>query len=78
MNAAGKQASFLDAHRAILALSASPTEAPGEGAGDREVGRRWIISEARKSLRLVQGCMECNADDERRWSETIEWLERLT
>lgn len=44
---------------------------------ERAAGHRWIISEARKSLRLVEGCLECNADDERRWRETIEWLEAL-
>ena len=36
-----------------------------------------VIAEAKRTLRIVQGCMECNADDERRWADTIEWLERL-
>lgn len=53
-----------------------PRAAVGEQS--REAGLRHAVSEAKRSLRLVQGCLECNADDERRWAETIEWLERLS
>jgi len=58
------------------------TAAIDESAGllalaERAAEKRRIINEARKSLRLVQGCLECNADDERRWSETVRWLEAV-
>ena len=43
----------------------------------RAAERQRIIGEARRNLALTQGCMECNAEDERRWQETIEWLEKL-
>jgi hypothetical protein len=70
-----------DAEIARLRAVLHPTHPVGEPEGWREtLGKRdltWVIGEARKSLRLVQGCLECNADDERRWAETIEWLERL-
>ena len=36
-----------------------------------------VIAEAKRVQRLVQGCLECNAGDERRWSETIDWLAGL-
>lgn len=36
-----------------------------------------VIAEAKHNLRLTQGCMECNAEDERRWQDTITWLEGL-
>lgn len=36
-----------------------------------------VIRKANETLRLVEGCLECNADDERRWQETIKWLEGL-
>lgn len=54
-----------------------PVEPEAKGEGMREAGVSFVIGEARKTLALVQGCMECNADDERRWMETIQWLERL-
>jgi|GEM_PF-6367131 len=60
-----------------LALTTAGHDVRALREGEREAGRAWIISEARKTLRLVQGCMECSADDERRWCETIEWLEKL-
>jgi len=34
-----------------------------------------LIKLARQNLALTQGCMECNAEDERRWADTIRWLE---
>lgn len=37
----------------------------------------FVIAEAKRTLRIVQCTMECNADDERRWADTIEWLEGL-
>ena len=43
----------------------------------RAAERQRIIGEARRNLALTQGCMECNGEDERRWQETIEWLEKL-
>jgi len=36
-----------------------------------------VIREARKALRLTEGCMECNADDVQRWRDTVAWLESL-
>lgn len=33
------------------------------------------LREARRRLALVQGCLECNAEDERVWRFIIEFLE---
>lgn len=43
----------------------------------RLLAKEHIIAEARKNLALTQGCLDCNADDERRWADTIRWLEGL-
>lgn len=52
-----------------------PLEASDDLRAENE--RLRIIGEARRNLALTRGCMECNAEDERRWQETIEWLETL-
>jgi hypothetical protein len=77
-------ANFADMARAVIAdrknaddRAPALVEAAVAEMRERAAGHRWITSEARKSLRLVEGCLECNADDERRWRETIEWLEAL-
>ena len=36
-----------------------------------------IIDEARYRLRLTEGCLDCNADDERFWHATIKFLEEF-
>lgn len=53
----------------LIATLSTPTEDARE--------RVKVLEEARRNLRLTQGCLECNADDERRWMETITWLESL-
>lgn len=72
--AAKERIRWLSAH--LATALARPRAAVGEQS--REVGLRHAVSEAKRNLSLTQGCLECNADDERRWAETIEWLERLS
>jgi hypothetical protein len=61
--------------RTIAALTPNANEAAV--AGDGITSLKDVIGEARKSLALTMGCLECNADDERRWQDTIHWLESL-
>jgi len=60
-----------------LALATTPGGDLLEQAASSDRSLTFVIAEAKHNLRLTQGCMECNAEDERRWSETIEWLEGL-
>jgi hypothetical protein len=60
---------------AAAVLAATPTP-PTLSEDLREtVWRTRLIKLARQNLVLTQGCMECNAEDERRWADTIRWLE---
>jgi len=61
---------------AYTPLAAAPTPQAPMG---QEVERTLtsVTAEARRNLRLTQGCLECNADDEQRWMDTITWLESL-
>lgn len=67
----------LEALRGYGVLHATPSPSIGDADRMREAGVSFVIREARKTLAVVQGCMECNAEDERRWMETIRWLEGL-
>lgn len=53
--------------------SRSAPSSNDEGVRKSEHAR--IVEKAKQALRATQGCMECNADDERRWMDTIRWLE---
>jgi hypothetical protein len=60
---------------AWMALTDSGTAATI--GGERAKDLAFVIAEAKRTFHVVQRTMECNADDERRWADTIEWLERL-
>jgi hypothetical protein len=49
-----------------------PARTYAEGVSEE---RARIMKLARQNLALTRGCMECNAEDERRWADTIGWLE---
>ena len=59
----------------LIALTDSGTAATI--GGERAKDLAFVIAEAKRTLHVVQRTMECNADDERRWADTIQWLEGL-
>jgi hypothetical protein len=61
----------------LAAHASTPSDQSAARAEGRREERQHILSEARRSLRLIRGCLECNADDERKWANTIRWLEAL-
>lgn len=53
----------------LLALASTPSSSPSE------MGREALLREAQKRLQLTEGCLDCNADDERFWRGVIQFLE---
>ena len=76
LNTAQTASAASKVNECVALLTASRTAPPARSYADGVAEERArLIKLARQNLALTQGCMECNAEDERRWADTIRWLE---